>query len=79
LQELGVASEIVTTAFAILFGAVAFAMALAFGLGNRDLAAQVTREWYERYRAERDAIDRADAQLELEDEAEADGYKGPAH
>ena len=79
LQELGVASEIVTTAFAILFGAVAFALALAFGLGNRDLAAQVTREWYERYRAERDAIDRADAQLELEDEAEASGYKGPAH
>ena len=79
LQELGVASEIVTTAFAILFGAVALALALAFGLGNRDLAAQVTREWYERYRAERDAIDRADAQLELEDEAEAAGYKGPAH
>lgn len=79
LQELGVASEIVTTAFAILFGAVALALALAFGLGNRDLAAQVTREWYERYRAERDAIDRADAQLELEDEAEAADYKGPAH
>src|SRR5688572_26541594 len=79
LQELGVANEIVTTAFAILFGAVAFALALAFGLGNRDLAAQVTREWYERYRAERDAIDRADAQLDLDDEAEATCYKGPAH
>lgn len=79
LQELGVASEIVTTAFAILFGAVALALALAFGLGNRDLAAEVTREWYARYRAERDAIDRADAQLELEDEAEAADYKGPAH
>ena len=79
LQELGVANEIVTTAFAILFGAVALALALAFGLGNRDLAAQVTREWYERYRAERDAIDRADAQLDLEDEADAAGYKGPTH
>ncbi|HYN83279.1 MAG TPA: mechanosensitive ion channel [Gemmatimonadaceae bacterium] len=79
LQELGVANEIVTTAFAILFGAVALALALAFGLGNRDLAAQVTREWYQRYRAERDAIDRADAQLDLDDEAEATSYKGPAH
>lgn len=79
LQELGVASEIVTTAFAILFGAVAFALALAFGLGNRDLAAQVTKEWYDRYRAEQDAIDRADAQMELEDEAEAAGYRGPSH
>ncbi|MEO7682356.1 MAG: hypothetical protein ABIU86_00335 [Gemmatimonadaceae bacterium] len=79
LQELGVASEIVTTAFAILFGAVALALALAFGLGNRDLAAEVTREWYARYRAERDAIDRADAQLDFEDEAETAEYKGPAH
>jgi hypothetical protein len=80
LQELGVASEIVTTAFAILFGAVALALALAFGLGNRELAGEVTREWYQRYRAEKDAIDRADAQLDLDDEAEATtGYKGPAH
>jgi mechanosensitive ion channel-like protein len=79
LQELGVASEIVTTAFAILFGAIALAIALAFGLGNRDLAGEVTREWYSRYRAERDAIDRDNAQLDLDDEAEATGYKGPAH
>ena len=54
LQELGIATEIVTTAFAILFGAVALAMSLAFGLGNRDLAGEITREWYERYRRERD-------------------------
>jgi uncharacterized oligopeptide transporter (OPT) family protein len=54
LQELGVATEIVTTAFAILFGAIALAMALAFGLGNRDLAGEVTREWYERYKRERE-------------------------
>ena len=40
LQQLGVAPNIVTTAFAILFGAVAFALAIAFGLGNRDLAGQ---------------------------------------
>ena len=79
LQELGVASEIVTTAFAILFGAIALAIALAFGLGNRDLAGEVNREWYERYKAERDAIDRDNAQLDLDDEAEATGYKGPAH
>jgi hypothetical protein len=54
LQELGIATEIVTTAFAILFGAVALAMALAFGLGNRDLAGEITRQWYERYRRERE-------------------------
>jgi small-conductance mechanosensitive channel len=70
LQELGVATEIVTTAFASLFGAVALAMALAFGLGNRELAGQVTREWYERYRAEKAAIEREAALEAAEEEAE---------
>lgn len=74
LQELGIATDIVTTAFAILFGAVALGLALAFGLGNRELAAQVTREWYDRYRAERDAIAREAAQRDQaeEDELEQD-------
>jgi hypothetical protein len=58
LQELGVATEIVTTAFAIIFGAIALALALSFGLGNRELAGEVTRAWYERYKAEREAIER---------------------
>lgn len=58
LQELGVASEIVVTAFGILFGAIALAMALAFGLGNRELAGEVTREWYSRLKAESDTIAR---------------------
>ncbi len=54
LQELGIATDIVTTAFAILFGAIALALALAFGLGNRELAGEITREWYGRYKQERD-------------------------
>lgn len=66
LQELGVATDIVTTAFAILFGAIALALALAFGLGSRDLAGEVTREWYSRYRAERDAIAAAGAAADRE-------------
>jgi hypothetical protein len=72
LQELGIATDIVTTAFAILFGAVALALALAFGLGNRELAAEVTREWYERYRAEQRAIDEEAAAEEAEVLAEED-------
>jgi hypothetical protein len=35
LEELGIAPELVRSAFVILFGAVALAMALAFGLGWR--------------------------------------------
>jgi hypothetical protein len=70
LQELGIGTEIVTTAFAILFGAVAFGSALAFGLGNRELAGQITREWYQRFRAESDAIQRDVAERELEEDQE---------
>jgi hypothetical protein len=48
VQELGIATAIVTTAFTLLLGAMALGGALAFGLGNRELAARVTREWYDR-------------------------------
>jgi len=74
LQELGVATDIVTTAFAIIFGAIALALALAFGLGNRDLAGEVTRIWYDRYRAEREAIDR---EAKIEEVAEGLGDEEP--
>jgi hypothetical protein len=43
LEELGIAPELVRSAFVILFGAVA--LALAFGLGCKDLA----REWMVRF------------------------------
>ncbi len=45
LEELGIAPELVRSAFVIVFGAVALALALAFGLGCKDLA----REWMVRY------------------------------
>jgi hypothetical protein len=47
LQQLGVAAEIVTTAFTLILGAAALAFALAFGIGNTKLAGEVTRRWYE--------------------------------
>jgi hypothetical protein len=71
LQELGVATDIVTTAFAILFGAIALALALSFGLGNRELAAEITRDWYESYKRERAEAMAREAQEEAEAEAEA--------
>jgi hypothetical protein len=73
LQQLGIANEIVVTAFAILFGAVALALALSFGLGNRELAGEITRAWYERYKAERDAIAAAERDAEMAEEQEAEG------
>jgi hypothetical protein len=50
LQELGVATAIVTTGFVIVLGALAVAGALSFGLGNRELAGRITRDWYEQRR-----------------------------
>ncbi len=73
LQELGIATDIVTTAFAILFGAIALALALSFGLGNRDLAGEVTRDWYEQYRRERDAAVARERAAVAADEAELAG------
>jgi hypothetical protein len=48
LQELRIATAIVTIAFTVALAAMAVAAALAFGLGNRELAGRVTRDWYER-------------------------------
>lgn len=38
LRQMGIAEDIVTTAFTLLLGAVAVAFAIAFGLGGRDAA-----------------------------------------
>lgn len=53
VQQLGVADELVTAAFTLILGAIALAVGLAFGLGNRDLAGEMTRRWYEEGRARR--------------------------
>jgi len=47
LRELQIGSEIVTIGFSLVLGAIALAAALAFGLGSRDVAASVTRQWYD--------------------------------
>ena len=54
VQQLGIAEEIVTAAFTLILGAIGLATGLAFGLGNRDLAGQITRRWYEEGRAKRE-------------------------
>ncbi len=50
LQQVGVAADIVTTAFTLILGAAALAVALAFGLGNMGLAGEIVRHWYEQGR-----------------------------
>jgi hypothetical protein len=45
LQQIGVAPNIVNLAFGLLLGAVAVAIAIAFGLGGREVAAEQLRDW----------------------------------
>ena len=59
VQQLGIAEEIVTAAFTLTLGAIALATGLAFGLGNRHLAGEITRRWYEEGRLKRERRKRA--------------------
>ncbi len=45
LQQIGIAPSIVNLAFGLLLGAIAVAIAIAFGLGGRDVAAEELRGW----------------------------------
>jgi hypothetical protein len=45
LRQMGLASEIINMAFGLLLGAIAVAVALAFGLGGREAAARELEEW----------------------------------
>jgi hypothetical protein len=45
LQQMGIATNIVNLAFGLLLGSIAVAIAIAFGLGGRDVAAEQLRDW----------------------------------
>ena len=45
LGHMGLADEIITSAFTLLLGAVGVAVAIAFGLGGREAAAALLEEW----------------------------------
>ena len=55
MEQLGIASATVSLAFAITFGAFMLALALAFGLGGRDSAAQFLANRSRREEEEEDA------------------------
>jgi hypothetical protein len=50
LRQIGIASDIVNLAFGLLLGGVAVAIAIAFGLGGRDIAAEQIRGWLEEFK-----------------------------
>jgi hypothetical protein len=70
LRQMGLANEIITVAFGLLLGAVAVAVALAFGLGGREVAAQEVREW-------RDAIRSGEAERMAPEAGPPPAVSGP--
>ncbi len=49
LQQMGIAPNIVNLAFGLLLGAIAVAVAIAFGLGGRDVAANQLKGWFDTF------------------------------
>jgi len=47
VNQLGIAQNLIDILFTAVVGAAALALGLAFGLGGRDVAAQITQRWYE--------------------------------
>jgi hypothetical protein len=49
LRAMGVADDIVNLAFGLVLGAIAVAIALAFGLGGRDAAGKISQRWADEF------------------------------
>jgi hypothetical protein len=47
-NQIGIAQTVVNTLLFGLIGSLALALGLAFGLGGREVAAQITRSWYDK-------------------------------
>ena len=62
LNQLQIAPEIVTITYAALIGGVFLAMALAFGLGGRDVAGRMLEDAYNKGQEQKDTVKR-DMQL----------------
>ncbi|HEY53474.1 MAG TPA: mechanosensitive ion channel [Caldilineae bacterium] len=66
LSQMGLADSIINLAFGLTLGALAFAIALAFGLGGREVAGKELESWVSDFHAENAApqIETADAEAE---------------
>lgn len=51
LRQMGLANEIITLTFGLLLGAVAVAIAIAFGVGGRNIAARELEDWLQNLRS----------------------------
>lgn len=59
VNQIGIATTLVNTLFMAVVGAVALALGLAFGLGGRETAALIVKNWYEAGKAAAPKIEAA--------------------
>jgi hypothetical protein len=59
VNQIGIAQTLVNTLFMGFVGALALALALAFGLGGRETAAQIVNDWYASSKAAAPKVARA--------------------
>ena len=59
VNQIGIATTLVNTLFMAVVGALALALGLSFGLGGRETAAQIVRNWYNRGQRNADQIERS--------------------
>jgi hypothetical protein len=75
INQIGIAANLVNTLFIGLVAALALAFGLAFGLGGRDVAAQLTQRWYEQ---SQDAAARVKAHAQRTEVEEGPAARRPA-
>ena len=63
VNQIGIATTLVNTLFMAFVGALALGAGLAFGLGGRETAGQIVRNWYDKVPANKQQIVRAGENL----------------
>ena len=77
VNQVGIASELVNTLFMGTVAALALALGLAFGLGGRDTAAELVRDWRQRTREAAPRIERAASNAERMATQQRDPMRDP--
>lgn len=75
VSQISVATTLVNALFMAIVGAFALALGLAFGLGGRDTASEITQSWDRRARSSRGKIEQS-ADLSADKVKEATSKKG---
>lgn len=78
VNQIGIATTLVNTLFMATVGALALALGLSFGLGGRDTAAMIVRNWYDKSQEAAPKVASASERMQLRAEDRAPGGSSAA-